>query len=77
MVGPTSDTDTDTDLRSRLKLFFIVLVGASAGLITRIGNPTLIESALVTLCGLGVGVLLVWIVFPGNGYENGGTNRRR
>lgn len=76
MVGPTSDTD---HLRSRLKLFFIVLVGASAGLITRVGDATPLESALVTLCGLGVGVILVWIVFPGNGNKNGRrkSNRRR
>lgn len=74
MVDPVSDDDQRT-LVSRLKLFFIVLVGASAGLITGIGNATPLETALVILAGLGVGVLLVWIVFPGDG--NSETNRRR
>jgi hypothetical protein len=70
MVGPPSDDD-QRSLVYRLKIFFVVLVGASAGLITRIGNATLFESGLVTLAGLAVGVVLVWIVFPGDG----GTRR--
>lgn len=71
MVGPPSDDD-QRSLVYRLKIFFVILVGASAGLITRIGNATLLESGLVTLAGLAVGVVLVWIVFPGDG-----TTKRR
>lgn len=72
MVGPPSDDD-QRSLVYRLKVFFVVLVGVSAGLITRVGNATLLESGLVTLAGLAVGVVLVWIVFPGDG----GTNRQQ
>jgi hypothetical protein len=66
MVGPASDDDRQS-LSFRLKIFFVVLVGASAGLITSVENTTLLESGLATLAGLVVGVILVWIVFPGNG----------
>jgi hypothetical protein len=65
MVGPTFDDDRQS-LAFRLKIFFIVLVGASAGLITSVENTTLLESGLATLAGLVVGAILVWIVFPGN-----------
>jgi hypothetical protein len=65
MVGPTADDDSQS-LAFRLKIFFVVLVGASAGLITSVENTTLLESGLATLAGLVVGVVLVWIVFPGN-----------
>jgi hypothetical protein len=66
MVGPTADDDRQS-LAFRLKIFFVVLVGASAGLITVVEDTTLLESGLATLTGLMVGVILVWIVFPGNG----------
>lgn len=70
MVGPTDD-DTRQPLVFRLKVFFVVLVGASAGLITVIEDTTLLESGLAVIVGLAVGVILVRIVFPGNG----GTRR--
>ncbi|MFC6961826.1 hypothetical protein [Halocatena marina] len=73
MVSPTSDAG---HFGSRLKLFFVVLVGVSAGLITRVGDATLLESALVVVLGLGVGVVLVWIVFPGNKNGNDRTSGR-
>lgn len=65
MVGPTDD-DNSRSLVLRLKIFFVVLVGASAGLITVIEDTTLLETGLATLAGLVVGVILVLIVFPSN-----------
>lgn len=70
MVGPTDD-DNHQSLVRQLKVFFVVLVGASAGLITVIEDTTLLESGLAIITGLVVGVILVWIVFPGDG----GTRR--
>jgi hypothetical protein len=66
MVGPTDD-DNRQSLVTQLKIFFVVLVGASAGLITVIEDTTLLESGLAVITGLVVGVILVWIVFPGDG----------
>jgi hypothetical protein len=72
MVGPMSTEERDA-LTLRLKVAIVALVGLSSGLITLLGDPSLLEVALVVLVGLGVGVLLVWIVFPGSG----GVDRER
>ena len=66
MVGPIS-RDERSSLVRRLKAGFVVLVGGSSGLIAVQGGATLVEVALVTLVGLVVGVVLVWLVFPGTG----------
>lgn len=66
MVGPTDD-DNNRSLVRQLKVFFVILVGASAGLITVVEDTTLLESGIAIITGLVVGVILVWIVFPDNG----------
>lgn len=66
MVGPMS-TDERESLVVRMKVAFVVLIGASAGLITLLGSPTLLESGLVTGAGLLFGALVVRVVFPGTG----------
>lgn len=66
MVGPMS-TDERESLVAQLKIAFVVLIGASAGLITLLGSPTLLESGVATGAGLLFGVLVVRIVFPGSG----------
>jgi hypothetical protein len=66
MVGPMSSEER-SQLALRLKIGFVLLIGASAGLITLLGDPTLLEVALVTGVGLVFGVLVVAVVFPGTG----------
>lgn len=70
MVGPMSDDDRNS-LARRLKVGFVVLIGASAGLITSQGEATALEALLITVVGLAFGALVVWVVFP----ETGGTGR--
>ncbi|MFC7154241.1 hypothetical protein ACFQPA_02070 [Halomarina halobia] len=66
MVGPMPDEDRES-LTRRLKAFFALLIGASAGLITSQGNATPLEVALIALLGTVFGALVVWLVFPGSG----------
>ncbi|MFC5972999.1 hypothetical protein ACFPYI_16820 [Halomarina salina] len=66
MVGPISSEERSR-LMLQLKAVFVVVIGASAGLITLLGETTLLETALVTGVGLVFGVLIVWFVFPGTG----------
>ncbi len=61
MVGPS---DGDGDRLRWVRPALVVLVGASSGLITLVGDATLGETALVVLVGLLVGVVLVRIVIP-------------
>lgn len=75
MVGPMSDEERSS-LTLRLKVGFVLLIGFSAGLITLVGDPTLLEVALVTLVGFGVGGVLVWVVFPGTGEVRRDRGRR-
>lgn len=69
MVGPMP-TDERSRLMRLLKLSFVVLIGASSGLITLLGEPTPLEFALVTGVGLVFGALVVWVVFPRSGDVN-------
>ncbi|WP_224449380.1 hypothetical protein [Haloprofundus salilacus] len=63
MVGPSLSDDERDAASRRLKLFFVVLVGASGGLIALQVEPTPLELALSTVGGLLVGwVLLVFLV---------------
>lgn len=71
MVGPRSDSEQGA-LFVRLKVFFVLLVGMSAGLMGLGGGGTLVESGALTLFGLLIGSVLVWIVFP-----NSPANRER
>ncbi|WP_254545218.1 hypothetical protein [Halomarina pelagica] len=66
MVGPIPDEDRESLVR-RLKAFFALLIGASAGLITSQGSATPLEVVLIALLGTAFGALVVWIVFPGTG----------
>jgi predicted exporter len=66
MVGPMSSEERSR-LTLRLKIGFVLLIGFSAGLTTLVGDPTLVEVALVTLVGLVVGAVVVRVVFPGTG----------
>lgn len=66
MVGPISGDDRES-AALRIKVAFSVLVGASAGLITLQGHPSLAVVAGAVLGGLAVGALLVRYVFPGTG----------
>ena len=66
MVGPMTSEER-TRLTLRLKIGFVLLIGFSAGLITLLGTPTLLEVALVTAVGLVFGALVVAVVFPGTG----------
>jgi len=63
MVGPISAAEHQS-LVGRLKVAFVVLIGVSSGLITLLGEPTLLESALVVAGSLLFGALVVRIVFP-------------
>lgn len=63
MVGPMSDTERRS-LTARLKVFFVLLIGLSAGLMGLSGGGTLVESGLLALFGLLFGAVLVRIVFP-------------
>lgn len=68
MVGPSTDDTSRLDL---VRPALVVLVGVSSGLITLVGDATLLETALVVLAGLLLGVVLVRIVLPDR------PNRRR
>ncbi|WP_160134606.1 hypothetical protein [Halococcus salsus] len=63
MVGPVSREER-LSVSRRLKIGFVLLVGASAGLITFQGEPTLPVVAVAVLFGLVVGALLVVFAFP-------------
>ncbi|WP_332899577.1 hypothetical protein [Haladaptatus sp. CMSO5] len=75
MVGPLSSEER-TAATLRLKIGFVVLVGASAGLITLPSSPSLFEFGVAFLAGSALGVLLVWLVFPGTGDIAGDARRR-
>ncbi|WP_117595072.1 hypothetical protein [Haloprofundus halophilus] len=63
MVGPSLSDDERDAASFRLKLFFVLLVGASGGLIALQVDPTPVELALSILGGLLLGwLLLVFLV---------------
>ncbi|MFC6733192.1 MULTISPECIES: hypothetical protein [unclassified Haladaptatus] len=76
MVGPLSSEER-TEATTRLKIGFVLLVGFSAGLITLPSEPTFVEFGVAFLAGSALGVLLVWLVFPGTGDIAGDARRRR
>ncbi|MDG5777641.1 hypothetical protein VB773_07170 [Haloarculaceae archaeon H-GB2-1] len=63
MVGPITDAER-ADSRLKLKLAFILLVAASGGLITLLGDGGVPAFVLATVIGGVVGAALVWFVFP-------------
>ncbi|MCO8267117.1 hypothetical protein ACOZ4B_05435 [Haloferax prahovense] len=60
MVG-SSMSDEETRLaNNRIKIGFVLLVGASAGLVAVQAGATLVQGAIALLAGLAVGGLLTW-----------------
>ena len=59
MVGPMSDEDRRAGSQ-RLYAGFVVLVGASAGMMALSGGATLVQAAAIVLGGLVVGACLMW-----------------
>lgn len=76
MVGPVGRDDRSSLVR-RLKIGFVVVIGASAGLIAIHGDAEALEVGAVTAVGLLFGVLVVWFVFPGDGEVASNRRRRR
>ncbi|MES3518314.1 MAG: hypothetical protein PPP58_11700 [Natronomonas sp.] len=63
MVGPVGDEDRKRTTRW-IKIGFVLLVGASAGLITTQGDPSPLVFVAAVCAGLLLGVVLVWYLFP-------------
>jgi membrane associated rhomboid family serine protease len=63
MTGPISREDRARTMRW-VKVIFVLLVGASAGLITSQGEASLQVVVVAVVVGLVVGVALVWYLFP-------------
>ncbi|MFT4885068.1 MAG: membrane associated rhomboid family serine protease [Natronomonas sp.] len=63
MTGPISREDRAKTMRW-VKVIFVLLVGASAGLITSQGDASLKIVVGAVVGGLLVGVALVWYLFP-------------
>lgn len=63
MVGPMSDEERRAGSQ-RLYTGFVVLVGASAGLMALSGGATLTQAGLVTGAGLALGAGLIrWLLW--------------
>jgi membrane associated rhomboid family serine protease len=75
MVGPVSDEER-SDAAFKLKAGIVLFVGLSAGLITLNGDGPLWLSGLAVVAGLLTGLLLVYIVFPGDGAVRSSRDRR-
>lgn len=63
MVEPIPDEDREQTML-KLKVGFVLLVGASAGLITLHGNASPVAVLVAVTGGLVLGVLLAWYLFP-------------
>ncbi|QLD86996.1 hypothetical protein HWV23_15110 [Natronomonas halophila] len=63
MTGPISGEDRAKTMRW-VKVIFVLLVGASAGLITSQGDASLKIVVGAVVGGLLVGIALVWYLFP-------------
>jgi energy-converting hydrogenase Eha subunit A len=75
VVGPISDEER-SDAVVRIKIAIVLFVGLSAGLITLQGDVPLWQSGVAVVVGLLTGVLLVYIVFPGDGSVGSSRDRR-
>jgi energy-converting hydrogenase Eha subunit A len=75
VVGPVSDEER-SDAVVRIKIAIVLFVGLSAGLITLQGDVPLWQSGVAVVVGLLTGVLLVYIVFPGDGSVTSSRDRR-
>ena len=63
MVGPRTREER-TITRQRLAIGFVLLVGASGGLIALRARAGLVPLLAATAGGLLVGLVLVWLAFP-------------
>jgi len=63
MVGPISDAERNSTI-IKVKVATVLLVGASAGLITTQGDASLPVLLVAVVGGLLLGVFLVWLLFP-------------
>lgn len=63
MVGPRSRAERATT-RRRLAIGFVLLVGASGGLIALRADAEPVAVVAATATGLVVGRILVWLAFP-------------
>lgn len=59
MVGPMSDEERRAGSQ-RLYAGFVALVGASAGMMALSGGATLLQTAVVALGGIALGICLMW-----------------
>ncbi|MFT4946282.1 MAG: membrane protein YdbS with pleckstrin-like domain [Natronomonas sp.] len=65
-------------LLSRLRIAFVLLVGASAGLIAAYAGGSPFEALIAIGSGAVVGAVLVWFAFPSPSEgESGGSLRGR
>lgn len=62
MVGPSFSEDERERTSRRLKVGFVGLVGASAGLVALQVGSTLPQLVAVVAAGLAVGAVLTWFV---------------
>lgn len=62
MVGPSLTEEERSLANSRLKVGFVLLVGASTALMSLHIDPTPLELAVAFGGGLVVGVVLLWFV---------------
>lgn len=76
MVGPVSDEERDA-VALRIKLAFTLLVGASAGLITLQGDPSVALTGGAVVGGLGLGWVLAWYLYPEGSFVGEPERRRR
>lgn len=76
MVGPISDEERNSMLL-KVKVATVLLVGASAGLITTQGDTSLTASVVAVVGGLILGVGLVWLLFPSSEQLSPASNHRR
>jgi ammonia channel protein AmtB len=63
MVGPISDAERN-EFRRRVKVGAVLLVAASAGLITLQTDAGLVTFGAAVAIGATTGAFLVWLVFP-------------
>ena len=62
MVGPSLSDDELRAASLRLRVFFVLLVGFSAGLVAFSGGATLVQTGVAALAGLVVGGVLLWFL---------------
>jgi hypothetical protein len=75
VVGPVSNEER-SEAAFRIKIGIVLFVGLSSGLITLQGDVPPWQTGVAVLVGLLTGLLLVYIVFPGDGSVASSRDRR-